>query len=297
MPFEKKISVQICSYNRKTLLKEAVSCLFDQTLPKDQYEVIVVDDGSTDGTADMIAALKSPINLVFIRQEKEGLAAGRNKGIRKAQGEIILFIDDDVLADRRLLEEHVYSHERYPNSVIKGWVNHVDFLARPQTPKWTLRDYSRAFFWTSNVSVAKHDLVNAGLFDESFTEYGWEDLELGLRLKAGGLQSRTNRKAIGYHYKKSMQISDIPAMLSQAEAKGRTAVVFVRRNQGWRARFSTGIYPVRLFLDYVFSSRPLVRLYESGLQRKKGAMSFWTKLCARGLEQAYYFRAIRKALE
>src|SRR5438309_8873202 len=115
----KKITVQICSHNRKQLLAKVLASLFDQTFPKEEFEVIVVDDGSTDGTAEMIKGLAAPIDLVYIRQEKEGLSAGRNKGILKAQGEIILFIDDDVIADSNLVGEHVRAHGLYSKCVIK----------------------------------------------------------------------------------------------------------------------------------------------------------------------------------
>lgn len=278
------------------MLREALGALFDQTCPKEYFEVIVVDDGSTDGTGEMIQSLQPPMDLVFIRQAKEGLAAGRNKGILKAKGEIVLFIDDDVLADPALLAEHLRFHELYPKSVVKGWVNHVPVLAKPEKPRWTWRDYSRAFFWTSNVSVQKKYLLEAGLFDESFKEYGWEDLELGLRLQALGLRSKINPKAIGYHYKKSMTVEDVPSMLSQAEAKGRTAVVFVRKNPGWRAKLSTGIHPVRLFLDQVVSSPMFLKLYRRTLSAGASSLSRWGQWCARSLATAHYFKAIRQSL-
>lgn len=292
----KKISVQICSYNRKELLEKVIHSLFDQSFPHEKYEIVLVDDGSTDGTSQMMQGLNSPVDLTFIQQGKVGLSAGRNKAVMKARGEIVLFIDDDVLADYRLVEEHVRFHERYPGSVVKGWVNHVSTPQRPVKPKWTRRDFSTAFFWTSNVSVSKKYLLEAGLFDEDFKEYGWEDLELGLRLKQLGLVSRMNRKAIGYHYKRPITTQDIPNILNQAQAKGRTATVFVQKNPMWRARLSTGIYPLRLLLDRIFSNSLFLNLFKRGIPKAQQPLSRWSRFCVQFLATASYFEAIRKNL-
>ncbi len=293
---DKMLSVQICSHNRKNLLREVIYSLSDQTYPKDKFEIIIVDDGSTDGTDAMVEEVRSPVDLVFIKQAKEGLAAGRNKGILKARGAIILFIDDDVLADPRLVEEHVRFHETHSGCVVKGWVNHVPIMKRPSKPRWTIRDYSKAFFWTSNVSVEKKYLEQVGLFDEDFKEYGWEDLELGLRLKALGLKSVVHPTAIGFHYKKAATGADLSSMLVQAEAKGRTAVVFIQKNRGWRARLSTGIYPLRMFLDKALSNRFFMRLCKQFIPQNGKPLSAWSQFCAKSLTTARYFDAIRKAL-
>lgn len=293
---EKKLTVQICSYNRKELLSRSVASLFDQTCPKEDFEIIVVDDGSTDGTAEMLENLKSPVDLTFIRQAKEGLAAGRNKGILKARGEVVLFIDDDVLADRDLIEEHLRFHGQYPDSVIKGWVNHVKELRRSEKPSWTMKDFSSAFFWTSNVSVKKTDLLRAGLFDEAFKEYGWEDLELGLRLKQLGLKSRLNRKAIGFHYKRDATGRDLTSKLNQAEAKGRTAVVFMRKNPSLRVKLATGIHPLRLWTDRILSHPHLLKFYKRCIPSNGKPLSFWSGYCFNALATAQYYKAVRQAL-
>jgi glycosyltransferase involved in cell wall biosynthesis len=290
-----KISVQICSYNRKNLLEKSLRCLFDQTLPREDFEVIVVDDGSNDGTADMVESLSPPFDLIFIRQPKLGLAAGRNKGIRRARGRFILFIDDDVLADPRLLEEHLRFHETHPKAIVKGWVNHVPFLERPTKPRWNLRDFSTALFWTSNVSVEKRYLEEAGLFDEDFKEYGWEDLELGLRLSRLGLKTYTHKKAIGFHYKREISGVDLPAMLRQAEAKGRTAFLFVQKQPCWRARLSTGFYPLRMSLDSIFSHPRLLSFYKRFVPSNGKLLSAWSRFCMQALVNARYFQTLREA--
>ncbi|CAN0364432.1 unnamed protein product, partial [Phaeothamnion confervicola] len=154
------VTVGLCSRNRKGVLREVLLSLTDQTLGADRFEVVLVDDGSTDGTGEMIEELRSqlPYSLTYLRQPHSGLATARNTGIRASRGEVILYIDDDVLADPRLLEEHVKNHRERDLCVCNGWVNHVTEPVRPQKPKFTMADISTSFFWTSNVSVKRRHL-------------------------------------------------------------------------------------------------------------------------------------------
>ncbi len=100
----------MCTYNRKHLLGRALEALFNQNFPRDEYEIVLVDDGSTDGTGEFVRTLKPPCKLEYIYQPNSGLAHGRNQGIRHANGHIILFIDDDIVASSNLLAEHVKTH-------------------------------------------------------------------------------------------------------------------------------------------------------------------------------------------
>lgn len=242
------LTVGLCSRNRKTVLEKVLLSLTDQTVSPERYEVVLVDDGSTDGTREMAQGLDLPYRLVYARQEHSGLATARNTGIRSSSGRVMLYIDDDVLADQRLLEEHLQSHERYDRVVVNGWVNHVTEPVRPPAPKFTMADISTSFFWTSNVSVKREHLIEAGMFDEEFTEYGWEDQEIGLRLMAIGLRARNNYKAVGYHVKRPPRVCDVPGILAQAEAKARSALIYIRKHPRLRTRFSTGTHPPRLAL-------------------------------------------------
>ena len=114
------ISVQICTHNRKEVLRAVLESLVDQSLPPERYELVLVDDGCTDGTDEMVAAMGLPYHVEYLRQEHSGLATARNTGIRGANGRIILYIDDDVLADRNLLEEHVRTHDQHEMCVVAG---------------------------------------------------------------------------------------------------------------------------------------------------------------------------------
>src|SRR5262249_33954256 len=98
-----KLSVVIPTRNRCTLLAEAIERVESQTISRDQYEVIVIDNDSTDDTQTVLEQkAKAYSNLRFGFQEKPGAAATRNAGLQLAKGEIILFIDDDVQAEPTL---------------------------------------------------------------------------------------------------------------------------------------------------------------------------------------------------
>ncbi len=296
-----KVTVQICSMNRKKLLKRALEALFEQSFDKNDFEIIVVDDGSSDGTSEMVRELAktAPCSIKLITQEHAGLASGRNKAIREASGDIIIFIDDDIIADKNFIAEHVKSHAKHPKSVIMGWVNHTANLQR-RTPKFCMADISTSFFWTSNVSVEKKYLIEAGLFDEDFKEYGWEDLELGRRLKKLGLKRRYNFKALVFHYKGHWTKEDIPRLIKQTRAKARTAVIFLNKDKALKVKLTTAVYPPRLWLNRMLNWKNRGEAFcESVIARQKDGepLKGFALLCAQHLISFHYFNEIEKELK
>ena len=206
------ISVVLPTYNRRARLERALNALERQTLPSERFEVIVVDDGSTDDTAAWLSrANHGKLAIVAVRQENGGPARARNTGVGKARGELILFIDDDVEATPELLAEHVRSHEAEPNAVVIGPLASLDHYAQPwvawEQAKLELQyqamlrgDWAPTFrqFWTGNASVARQAILDAGGFDSSFLRA--EDIELGRRLHERGLVFRFNPRARGLHH-------------------------------------------------------------------------------------------------
>ena len=298
--YDREITVGLCSRNRKETLREVLLSLSDQSIHADRYEVVVIDDGSTDGTGEMIAELDTPYRLTYGYQEHAALATARNHGIRLSKGEIMLYIDDDVLADHHLLEEHLKTHGEHKRCVVNGWVNHVTEAKIPDKPKFTMADISTSFFWTSNVSVRLDHLHEAGMFDESFKEYGWEDQELGLRLMAIGLVRKTNYKAIGYHIKKPPTGYNVQGALNLAEAKARTALHYIKMHPRQRTRFSTGTHPPRLVwaaftnlggvLERYCHGRLKSATQEGQESRPLSAHQAW---CLKQLSTIHYFREMR----
>ena len=249
------ITVQLCTYNRRALLGQVMSALFAQQLDPQDYEIVLVDDGSTDGTyEDVIAKLHPTCALTVVRQSNAGLAAGRNAGIARARGELIMFMDDDVLATPGLLAAHISCHRAHPRTICRGGVINVASFDDLPPAQYGWRNYSGAYFWTTNVSVPLALLKEAGAFDERFREYGWEDLDVGLRLRHMGVPSILAKEALVYHYKPAPQPSVFAAMARQARAQARTAVQFIDKHPHWRVALATGQVAPALFWSGVTSA-------------------------------------------
>ncbi len=237
-----RATLQLCTHNRAQLLQRVLEACFEQTVADDDYEVVIVNDGSTDETARVIeqARSRAPVRFIAISQSNAGLARARNVGIAQASGERIIFIDDDVLPVPNFVEEHLRGHARHPQAIVRGAVIKTQSFDALPPPIYSLRDFSANYFWTSNVSVPLHRLRAVGAFNEEFAEYGWEDIELGLRLRFAGVRSVFNKKAIAFHYKPALERADFDRMIRQARAQARTAVQLVAIHPHWRAYLATG---------------------------------------------------------
>jgi GT2 family glycosyltransferase len=244
-----RITVQLCTYNRRALLGRVLDALFDQDLDPEAYQVVLVDDGSTDGSfEEIVARQRPPCAFHVVRQKNAGLARGRNVGIARARGEYILFMDDDVLATRGLLSAHLRFHATHARAICRAGVINVASFDDLPPPRYTWRNYSGAYFWTTNVSLPLDLLHEAGGFDERFSEYGWEDLELGFRLRTMGVRSALARDAIVYHYNPPVPRANVPGMIRQARAQARTAVQFLEKHPHWRVALATGqIAPLEMW--------------------------------------------------
>ncbi len=239
-----KATIQLCTYNRRALLERVLDACFEQTVDGDAYEVVLVNDGSTDDTRALVERMRplAPCKFVAIDRPNGGLAKARNTGIAAATGERIIFIDDDVLPLPNFVEEHLRSGTRYPSNIVRGGAINVESFDDLPPPVWSIRNYSGNYFWTTNVSVPLETLRNVGGFDETFAEYGWEDIDVGLRLRAARVRATFNRRALVYHYKPPLRGASLDAMQRQARAQARTALELVRLHPHWRAYLATGNY-------------------------------------------------------
>lgn len=257
------ITVQLCTYNRRALLERVLDALFAQDMDTADYEIVLVDDGSTDGTyEDVIAKLAPACALTVVRQRNAGLAAGRNAGIARARGELIMFMDDDVLATPGLMSAHVRCHRANARAICRGGVINVTSFDALPPATYSWRNYSGAYFWTTNVSVPLGLLKEAGGFDERFREYGWEDLDVGLRLRQLGVPSILAKDALVYHYKPAAPPSSFSAQARQARAQARTAVQFIEKHPHWRVALATGQLGPVLWWSGVASALGWPRLLE-----------------------------------
>ncbi|NLM37700.1 MAG: glycosyltransferase [Firmicutes bacterium] len=257
-----KASVVIPTYNSQELLPFCLRALFDQTAPPTSYEVVVVDDGSTDETPAVVAALQkeAPCTLRYIRLEHAGRARARNAGALAARAPIIIFLDSDMIVRREFVASHLAAHTR-PGLVVNGSVRNTPVPADPNEKAPQYNDYSRAFFATGNVSVEREKLIAAGLFDESFVEYGWEDLELGHRLRQLGLKRGKSLSAWSYHVQAPVTSKIIPAILQKERERGHMAVLFYRKHPSFSVKMVTLISPVffawiKLLTPFRWPERP-----------------------------------------
>lgn len=208
-----RVSVVVPTYNRLGRLKAVLKALEHQTVPLDQFEVIVVCDGATDGTHKYLEILSTPLRLRPVMQPNGGPASARNNGVAHATGELVLFVDDDVVAAPQLVAEHLRSHDQSSEDlvVIGPMLTPDDFQMVPWV-RWEqdrlLEQYNAMHqglwqptarqFYTGNSSLSRSAIIAAGGFDERFRRA--EDVELAYRLAERGLNFAFNPDAIGYHY-------------------------------------------------------------------------------------------------
>jgi len=209
-----RLSVLIPTHNRATLLRDSLESLHAQRLPKDQFEIVVVDDGSTDDTAGVCDGYRSRLPLTYHRIHHAGISAAKNLAIFVASAPIILFFDDDDIAHPDLLRVHLQVHREHPEEQIAvlgytTWaptlevtalmryvteVGHFLFSYTNLTPGQML-DFT--YFWGGRTSCKRLFLAQHGIFNQDF-HFGCEDIELGYRLSRHGLRVLYRPDAISY---------------------------------------------------------------------------------------------------
>ena len=199
-----RVSVIIPTVNRAKLLQICIESLERQTISRETYEIVIVDDGSTDETPLIAQTLAERGGVKYVRIPASGIAAAKNAGIQAASGSLVLFADDDDIADGALVEEHLKCHEKHPEEHIAtlGYLTWDQNLR--QTPIMKLigdfgfdempedHIFNFEFYWGGLSSCKRSFLLARGLFDPGFTTI-IEDIELAYRI---GLSVVFNRRAI-----------------------------------------------------------------------------------------------------
>lgn len=238
-----RVSVVIATKDRASYLERALASLESQ-VDAPAFEVVVVDNGSTDATrivAEAVAARKR-LAVRYVYEEEPNRGKARNAGVRVAAGALVLFCDDDVQAPPGWVAAHDAAHTQ-EGCVVTGPILNVSSYDRKPRP--SVANYSRAFFCTCNVSLPRAAFESAGGFDEDFDLYGWEDTELGMRLRERGMKRRFVWDAYIWHVKPPDE-NTLPVETRKTMEKARMAVRFVHKQPTQRARLATGLHPVNV---------------------------------------------------
>lgn len=229
-------SVIIPTYNRGKLLDWTLRSLRDQNSRNFKYEVIIVDDGSTDDTQAIVNQYQGEFHLKYFYQENRGyrVSKARNTGILNSEGTVNIFIDSGMLAGSEFIYEHCRLHRELSCCAIIGNIYGIQATVKDpgfyelvaldqiddsiinlkETEKYgEARNHSFQhfnqdlrkspapwfYFWAGNISIRKDILIDIGLFDEQFTSWGVEDLELGFRIHKNNIPIVLNQTAEAIH--------------------------------------------------------------------------------------------------
>src|SRR5260370_9425275 len=210
------ISVIIPTFNRAAMLNAALESFAAQSIPKNRYEVIVVDDGSEDATPDVCHDFASRMQLKYLHIDNSGTSAAKNTGILASRGKILLFFDDDDIADRRLLEGHLKAHKQHraENVAVLGYTTWAPTLSITPLMRYVtdiggflfaygdLKDGQMldfTYFWAGRCSCKRSFLAKYGVFNRQLVVF--EDVELGYRLSRFALRVVFDRAATSYMHR------------------------------------------------------------------------------------------------
>ncbi|MGM9999493.1 MAG: glycosyltransferase family 2 protein [Candidatus Bruticola sp.] len=289
-----KISVVIPTYNRADKLKEVLPSLLNQTMHPDNYEILLCDAGSTDGTAEYVQSLKAP-NLRFLPGPNTGRSGARNRGIDNAQGEIVLFTDADIIADPNLLAVHARYHEQHPGQAVVGNEIQVKTLNEYKLFSQNPAAHSRHkasrqllpwhYFLTGNASVPREILVKVGGFDLAFQGYGHEDLELGYRLLKAGHKIYYAPQAINYHW----HPVGFEEQKGRMRLAGHSTVRFYRKYHDLRISLQMGMNPLSMMVHSFLTRYKFILSWLESLAPQ-------VKLAREIVYQYYYVGGMKEAM-
>jgi glycosyltransferase involved in cell wall biosynthesis len=234
-------SVVIPTFRRPRTLFRVLDALGEQTSPPD-FEAVVVNDGSGDETWSRLRSYRAPYPLRAFDQENAGPARARNRGVEEARGSIVLFLGDDTVPEPPLLSVHARAHAERPGAAVavlgyttwpagrrvSPFLHHINELGL-QFGYGLIRDPESVpfnFFYTSNVSLPRGLLLEAGLFDTTFPHAAWEDIEVAYRLTKQGMKILYRPEAVARH----LHDITLASFRRRQEKSGEAAAIFFEKH-------------------------------------------------------------------
>ncbi|MFA6988466.1 MAG: glycosyltransferase [Candidatus Gastranaerophilaceae bacterium] len=234
-----KFSIVIPCFNERERLIHVLNSFANQVYPKTKYELIVIDDGSTDMTYKLLKKLSFDCDFKYIYWERPAIemkkkykdwasfynraGPARNVAVKHARGEILLFNDADIIVERDCLKKHETYHDKFENTIVRGYrmclPENIDYkliknfeylkkIARHEKPKSERKMHCRLYNlkqegWqrvvTCNLSIRKKYFEKINGFSQDFVFWGFEDLDLGYRLRELGSKFVWDDKIVVYH--------------------------------------------------------------------------------------------------
>lgn len=210
MPTPPTVSVIIPTYNRKDLLRETLNTLAQQTYPSHNFEVIIVDDGSTDGTAAIATEIFSFI-LRYFRQSNQGDATARNVGAQQSQADILVFLDDDILVEADYLTYLIQAHDMGQNKIVIGTSNLWPADTTPFSQSLhgsqgldsihTVTELPFTDIYSNNMSLRREAYFKIGMMQglDFPGSSMWCDLDFSYRAYRQGFEFYRSAEAICWH--------------------------------------------------------------------------------------------------
>jgi glycosyltransferase involved in cell wall biosynthesis len=199
-----EVSALLTTYNRAHLLPRVLEGLSQQSLDASRFEILAIDDGSSDTTPEILATWQKRLPLRVIRQNHAGLAVAKNLGVFAARSPILVFLDDDDVPEPHLLKAHLAAHLAHPDpaTAVLGHTTLAPEIAIHPVMRHVTEVGCQLFsygwmqsgqvldhttFWGGRSSCKRSLLVRHGVFHPEF-RFGCEDIELAWRLKTHGLR-------------------------------------------------------------------------------------------------------------
>lgn len=216
-----KVSVIVPVYNDLEGIKKCLNSLFNQSIDRELFEIIVIDNGSTDGTKEFLK--QSPVNFLEMDEIQSSYAA-RNKGIQHAKNEILGFTDSDVIVDRNWIRNGLKSYNKLRKNGMDGVIfGKIHFTGNPFQNIYTLYDYTTGFqnlLATNNIFTSKSVFSKVGFFNQKIISGG--DNEWGERIIKNGLVIKKSDDTMIYHPLRNNFKSHFRKRLRTGYGKGQT---------------------------------------------------------------------------